>query len=60
LLLRIYLPFASVSGGSKRWHEAVERFQAEGIKDISALVSGLPAFSALASLFLQNQGLQIF
>ncbi len=40
--------------------EAVERFQAEWIKDISALVFGLPAFSVLASLFFQNQGLQIF
>jgi hypothetical protein len=39
---------------------AVERLKEVGSVNIFALVSGLPAFSALASLVFQNQGLQVF
>ena len=41
-------------------HGAAERFQAKGTMQILALDFGLPAFFLLASLSLQNQGLQIF
>jgi hypothetical protein len=42
------------------WRGAAERSQAEDPVEILALDFGLPAFFALASLVLQNQGLQVF
>ena len=55
-----YHTYLSVSDDSRKLPVAVERLK-EGVSNyVLALVPELPAFSGLASLFFQNQGLQIF
>ena len=51
---------SSASDGSRKWHVAVERLREEYPENVFASAFELPAFSALASLVFQNQGLQVF
>ena len=51
---------SSASDDSKRSHGAVERLKEGYPENVFASVFELPAFSALASLVFQNQGLQVF
>ena len=55
-----YLHCSSASDDSRKWHGAVERLREEYPENVFASAFELPAFSALASLVFQNQGLQIF
>ena len=55
-----YLHCSSASDDSRKWHGAVERLREEYPENVFASAFELPAFSALASLVFQNQGLQVF
>ena len=60
LPLHICLPAPSALDDSRTWHGEVERLREGYPKRVFASAFELPAFSALASLVFQNQGLQVF